>query len=162
MLPFETRQIRWTAGTKRQRENPGLDIGALPEETLQGGDIQSMSVQMSQQSIAGVAYSGQPVQEYHGRTMPNQGYLWKVARLDEGEATQEAPSMVGMEGMPPPAPRPKEPKLKLTREDDQLLIDLKENKDLTWKQISEFFRGGHQELCRSTIQIEGQIHTVDW
>jgi hypothetical protein len=132
MLPFETRPIRW---------NPGLDIGGLPEEMLQGGDIQSMSVQMSQQSIVGVAYSGQPVQEYHGHTMPNQGHLWKVARLDEGDATQRAPSMVGMEGMPPPALPSKGPKPKFTPEEDQLLIDLKENKALTWKQIADFFPG---------------------
>lgn len=144
MLSYGTRQMQSTAGTKRQREDLGLDIGALPEETLQGGDIQSMSAQMPQQSIVGVAYSGQPVQEYHGHTMPNQGHPSKMARVDEGEASmlsQGAPSMVGIEGMPPPAPRPRGPKLKFTPEDDQLLIDLKENKALTWKQIAEFFPG---------------------
>jgi hypothetical protein len=43
--------------------------------------------------------------------------------------------------MPLPAPRPKGPKLKFTPEDDQLLIKLKENHNLTWKQISDFFPG---------------------
>ena len=51
------------------------------------------------------------------------------------------PSMVGREGMPEPAPRPKGPKLKFTREDDALLVRLKETKNLTWKQIAEFFPG---------------------
>jgi hypothetical protein len=51
------------------------------------------------------------------------------------------PSMVGKEGMPEPAPRPKGPKLKFTREDDALLVRLKEAKNLTWKQIAEFFPG---------------------
>ena len=51
------------------------------------------------------------------------------------------PSMVGQEGMPPPAPRPRGPKLKFTAEDDQLLILLKEQKNLTWKQIADFFPG---------------------
>ncbi|KAG9667897.1 hypothetical protein KCU99_g5529, partial [Aureobasidium melanogenum] len=51
------------------------------------------------------------------------------------------PSMVGKEGMPEPAPRPKGPKLKFTREDDALLVRLKETKNLTWKQIAEFFPG---------------------
>lgn len=144
MLPYGTRQITSVAGTKRQREDMGLDIGSLPEEQLQAGDIQSMSAQMPQQSIVGVGYSVQPVQEYHGHTMPNQGHPSKMARMDEGDAgmlSQVAPSMVGMEGMPPPAPRPRGPKLKFTPEDDQLLIDLKENKALTWKQIAEFFPG---------------------
>jgi hypothetical protein len=49
--------------------------------------------------------------------------------------------MVGQEGMPPPAARPRGPKLKFTPEDDQLLVDLKEKKNLTWKQIAEFFPG---------------------
>ncbi|KAI5247482.1 hypothetical protein E4T47_06412 [Aureobasidium subglaciale] len=49
--------------------------------------------------------------------------------------------MVGKEGMPEPAPRPKGPKLKFTREDDALLVRLKETKNITWKQISEFFPG---------------------
>lgn len=49
--------------------------------------------------------------------------------------------MVGQAGMPEPAPRPRGPKLKFTPEDDQLLIDLKENKNLTWKQIADFFPG---------------------
>ena len=50
-------------------------------------------------------------------------------------------SVVGQEGMPDPAPRPKGPKLKFTHEEDTLLVDLKENKNLTWKQIAEFFPG---------------------
>lgn len=55
--------------------------------------------------------------------------------------SQAAPSVVGQPGMPPPAPKPRGPKLKFTPEDDQLLVDLKENKSLTWKQIAEFFPG---------------------
>jgi hypothetical protein len=142
MLPYGTRQIQPSAGTKRQREELALEMGGLQEEQIQGGDIQSMSSQMPQQSIVGVGYGAQPVQEYHGHSMPN--HPSKMARMDEGESsmlTQGAPSMVGMEGMPPPAPRPRGPKLKFTPEDDQLLVDLKENKALTWKQIAEFFPG---------------------
>lgn len=53
----------------------------------------------------------------------------------------KAPNVVGLEGMPAPAPRPQGPKLKFTLEDDALLVDLKENKSLTWKQIADFFPG---------------------
>lgn len=43
--------------------------------------------------------------------------------------------------MPDPAPRPRGPKLKFTPEEDALLVELKENKNLTWKQIADFFPG---------------------
>lgn len=51
------------------------------------------------------------------------------------------PSVVGQPGMPDPAPRPRGPKLKFTQEEDALLVELKENKNLTWKQIADFFPG---------------------
>lgn len=50
-------------------------------------------------------------------------------------------SMVGQEGMPAPAPRPKGPKLKFTQDDDTLLVELKEGKHLSWRQIADFFPG---------------------
>ncbi|KAL2004259.1 hypothetical protein VTN02DRAFT_4774 [Thermoascus thermophilus] len=51
------------------------------------------------------------------------------------------PSVVGQAGMPDPAPRPRGPKLKFTPEEDALLVELKEKKNLTWKQIADFFPG---------------------
>ena len=51
------------------------------------------------------------------------------------------PSVVGHPGMPDPAPRPRGPKLKFSQEEDALLVELKENKNLTWKQIADFFPG---------------------
>jgi hypothetical protein len=50
-------------------------------------------------------------------------------------------SVVGDPDMPEPAARPTGPKLKFTPADDALLVDLKETKDLTWKQIADFFPG---------------------
>ncbi|RMY01034.1 hypothetical protein D0867_11531 [Hortaea werneckii] len=50
-------------------------------------------------------------------------------------------SVVGQPGMPSPAARPKGPKLKFTAEDDALLVELRETKNLTWRQIAEFFPG---------------------
>jgi hypothetical protein len=50
-------------------------------------------------------------------------------------------SVVGNPGMPKPAARPAGPKLRFTPEDDALLVDLKETKDLSWKQIADFFPG---------------------
>lgn len=51
------------------------------------------------------------------------------------------PTLVGQHGMPAPAPHPKAAKSKFTPENDALLVHLKEKKDLTWKQIADFFPG---------------------
>lgn len=57
--------------------------------------------------------------------------------------------MVRWVGLPLPAQRPIGPKLKLTAEDDQLLIEVKGQKNLTWKKIANFFPGRSQ----GTIQL---------
>jgi hypothetical protein len=71
----------------------------------------------------------------------------KMMRRNEGLGG--APNVVGQVGMPDPAPRPRGPKLKFTPQDDQLLIELKENKNLTWKQIADFFPG----RASGTLQV---------
>jgi hypothetical protein len=50
-------------------------------------------------------------------------------------------SVVGQPGMPKPAAKPKVPKLKFKPEEDALLVELKETKNLTWNQIADFFPG---------------------
>jgi hypothetical protein len=67
-----------------------------------------------------------------------------------------------MEGMPPPAPRPRGPKLKFTPEDDQLLVDLKENKSLTWKQIAEFFPGRSSGTLQVRYCTKLKAKTTQW
>lgn len=73
-----------------------------------------------------------------------------------------APSVVGMEGMPLPAARPRGPKLKFTPEDDQLLVDLKENKSLTWKQIAEFFPGRSSGTLQVRYCTKLKAKTTQW
>jgi hypothetical protein len=73
-----------------------------------------------------------------------------------------APSVVGLEGMPAPAARPRGPKLKFTPEDDQLLIDLKENKSLTWKQIAEFFPGRSSGTLQVRYCTKLKAKTTQW
>lgn len=81
-----------------------------------------------------------PLPMTHHHHLPDMGPPSKMMRRDESGQLSAA-SMVGQEGMPMPAPRPRGPKLKFTAEDDQLLILLKEQKNLTWKQIADFFPG---------------------
>lgn len=73
-----------------------------------------------------------------------------------------APSVVGQEGMPSPAPRPKGPKLKFTPEDDQLLIELKEQKNLTWKQIADFFPGRSSGTLQVRYCTKLKAKTKQW
>ena len=83
----------------------------------------------------------------------------------DGESSQMsigAPSMVGMEGMPEPAAKPRGPKLKFTPEDDALLVDLKENKSLTWKQIAEFFPGRSSGTLQVRYCTKLKAKTTQW
>ncbi|KAE9973505.1 hypothetical protein BLS_003567 [Venturia inaequalis] len=72
------------------------------------------------------------------------------------------PSVVGQEGMPMPAARPRGPKLKFTPEDDQLLVDLKEKKNLTWKQIADFFPGRSSGTLQVRYCTKLKAKTTVW
>lgn len=89
--------------------------------------------------------SGHSMAHHHHR-LPNQPPPSKFHRTGYGDDLYAAdehgpPSVVGQPGMPEPAAKPKGPKLKFTSEDDALLRELKETKNLTWKQIADFFPG---------------------
>jgi hypothetical protein len=70
--------------------------------------------------------------------------------------------MVGQAGMPAPAQRPRGPKLKFTPEDDQLLVDLKEKKNLTWKQIADFFPGRSSGTLQVRYCTKLKAKTTSW
>ncbi|GAB7356402.1 hypothetical protein MBLNU459_g7177t1 [Dothideomycetes sp. NU459] len=72
------------------------------------------------------------------------------------------PSMVGQQGMPEPAARPRGPKLKFTREDDALLVELKETKNLTWKQIADFFPGRSSGTLQVRYCTKLRAKTTVW
>ncbi|RHZ74911.1 hypothetical protein CDV55_108314 [Aspergillus turcosus] len=84
-------------------------------------------------------------QQHHHHRLPPQALLHPAERHGMNAETSPMPSgppsVVGQPGMPDPAPRPRGPKLKFTQEEDALLVELKENKNLTWKQIADFFPG---------------------
>jgi hypothetical protein len=60
------------------------------------------------------------------------------AYTDEEHGSQ---FVVGQPGMPEPAAKPKGPKVKFSPGEDALLVELKETKNLTWKQIAHFVPG---------------------
>ena len=85
-------------------------------------------------------------QNHHHHSLPNQPLCQKAQRTGYGEASSSSgehgtPSVVGQPGMPPPAAPQKDSKLKFTSKDDALLVELKETKNLPWKQIADFFPG---------------------
>ncbi|KAF2095377.1 hypothetical protein NA57DRAFT_26991, partial [Rhizodiscina lignyota] len=106
--------------------------------------------------------------QHHHHRLPNQPPPPKMRRVGYGEASpppQQShgpPSVVGAEGMPPPAPRPRGPKIKFTPEDDQLLVDLKEQKNLTWKQIADFFPGRSSGTLQVRYCTKLKAKTTVW
>jgi hypothetical protein len=84
-------------------------------------------------------------QQHHHHRLPSHALI-HPSQQSAGDMASPSlpsglPSVVGQVGMPEPAPRPRGPKLKFTPEEDALLVELKEHKNLTWKQISDFFPG---------------------
>ena len=148
-----------TGGIKRQRPDE-LDLSVPGIPGLEQSDLDSM-----QQTPMGAAYGesagGAPPTHHHHR-LPDTGPPNKMMRRDGEGGGGGAPSVVGQVGMPPPAPRPRGPKLKFTPEDDQLLIDLKENKSLTWKQIADFFPGRSSGTLQVRYCTKLKAKTTQW
>jgi hypothetical protein len=71
-------------------------------------------------------------------------------------------SLVGKEGMPSPARRPQRPRIRFTPEEDQLLIELKEQKNLTWKQIAEFFPGRNSGTLQVRYCTKLRAEAMPW
>ncbi|KAK3374852.1 hypothetical protein B0H63DRAFT_496218 [Podospora didyma] len=160
LYPSLTPTHRPSGGVKRQRpDDLDLSVSGIPD--LEQSDLESMQ----QQTPMGTAYAqaaGAPPTHHHHR-LPDTGPPNKLMRR-EGESSGGggAPSVVGQAGMPPPAPRPRGPKLKFTPEDDQLLIDLKENKSLTWKQIADFFPGRSSGTLQVRYCTKLKAKTTQW
>ncbi|EDN08053.1 predicted protein [Histoplasma mississippiense (nom. inval.)] len=133
----------------------GLSLSML-SDTSHGDERQSTDMLLSAQSDPTSHHQPPSQHEYqqtpslhqqhhHHHRLPSQATLVGAQRSD-AELTSPGgvsgpPSVVGQPGMPDPAPRPRGPKLKFTPEEDALLVELKENKNLTWKQIADFFPG---------------------
>lgn len=107
----------------------------------------------------------QPLLEHHHH-LPESARPSKQLRYgddhDSPSMNLGAPSVVGQPGMPDPAPKPRGPKLKFTSEDDALLVDLKENKSLTWKQIAEFFPGRSSGTLQVRYCTKLKAKTTQW
>ncbi|KAL7270790.1 hypothetical protein RUND412_006490 [Rhizina undulata] len=87
---------------------------------------------------------------------PNQGMGMGMP----GPSNLAAPSTA--QQMPSPARRPRIPKLKFTQQDDQRLVDLKENKAMTWKQIAEYFPGRSSGTLQVRYCTKLKAKTTQW
>ncbi|KAJ3463953.1 hypothetical protein MRS44_008739 [Fusarium solani] len=150
-------------GSSSKRPRPSeLDLSVTGLGDLEHSDLSGM-----QQTPLGAAYAqaaaaavSQPPPIHHHHHLPDSGPPSKMMRRDDGGGG--APSVVGQAGMPAPAPRPRGPKLKFTPEDDQLLIELKENKNLTWKQIADFFPGRSSGTLQVRYCTKLKAKTTNW
>ena len=174
-----TYQPQYSQGQNRKRSRSDheelldiQDISDLPdvtdtsptgvpiELTPQGHHAQPQS-QLYQASTLAAA-------QHHHHRLPNQPPTAKMRRaggydeISSPPSQPGPPSVVGLEGMPPPAPRPRGPKLKFTPEDDQLLVDLKEKKNLTWKQIADFFPGRSSGTLQVRYCTKLKAKTTVW
>ena len=122
-----------------------------------------------QYTLSGRAFHTLPLQlrHYHHHKLPSQA-RGKAQRTGNGEASpaaeeRDSSSVIGQPGMPAPAARQYGPKLKFTSKDDALLVDLKETKNLTWKQIADFFPGRSSGTLqvRYCTKLKAQDHRVD-
>lgn len=133
---------------KRQSMQPGPFEGPAPttvssEMVFPIHDHTPSSHPPSQHGYA--PFSLSHPQHHHHHRLPHQASL----HLSQGPGLNRAspssvggrPSLVGQSGMPNPRPPPRGPKMKFTPEDDMLLLDLKEVRNLTWAQIEDFFPG---------------------
>ena len=108
------------------------------------------------------------LQQLHHHHLPNQYPPSKQPRMgypSKSSSTMEdhgPPSVVGQPGMPNPAPRPKGPKLKFPTEDDTLLVELKETKHLTWKQIADFFPGRTSGTLQVRYRTKLRAKSTNW
>ncbi|KAG6084203.1 hypothetical protein E4U33_003786 [Claviceps sp. LM78 group G4] len=142
-------------------------VSALGQPNLEAMAPSSIGAAYGQAAAAAAASNvdslshqaqGQHLQHHHHH-LPDLGHLGKFTRREDGSG---APSMVGQAGMPAPAPRPRGPKLKFTAEDDQLLIELKEQKNLTWKQIADFFPGRSSGTLQVRYCTKLKAKTTQW
>lgn len=121
----------------------------------------------TQQSPNSEYMLGLQPQHHHHHSMPTQSPNAHTSDYNSESSSRErepggAPNMVGLEGMPEPAPRPKGPKLKFTRADDALLVELKEGKNLTWKQIADFFPGRSSGTLQVRYCTKLKAKTTVW
>ncbi|KAI1265236.1 hypothetical protein F5Y18DRAFT_63505 [Xylariaceae sp. FL1019] len=148
-----------SAGSKRSRPD---ELDLIPD--LEQGDLDSMQQPSMGAAYAQTASSAAPTHHHH--RLPDSGPPSKMLRREgdggPGGGGGAAPSVVGQVGMPLPAPRPRGPKLKFTPEDDALLIDLKENKSLTWKQIADFFPGRSSGTLQVRYCTKLKAKTTQW
>ncbi|KAG8412023.1 hypothetical protein J3459_016064 [Metarhizium acridum] len=157
-------------GANRIRKD-GFDISMGGVTTLGQSSLETMpsnsigaaygqaAAAATSSSVGALSHQAQGPQLHHHHHLPDLGHLSKSMRRDDGSG---APSMVGQVGMPPPAPRPRGPKLKFTAEDDQLLIELKEQKNLTWKQIADFFPGRSSGTLQVRYCTKLKAKTTQW
>jgi hypothetical protein len=159
------------AGRKRSHHEHQIQQSELPslEQHLNPYGQATGSVSLAHPSQQGYSLHQYPPpqapQQQHTLPPTHHHHLPNTHRSKRQQMDGAPPSPTphhGAQGMPAPAPRPRGPKLKFTPEDDQLLVDLKEKKNLTWKQIADFFPGRSSGTLQVRYCTKLKAKTTVW
>ncbi|KAJ5384877.1 hypothetical protein N7517_002788 [Penicillium concentricum] len=140
--------------------DPSASAGGSTDLTYADHVGASSSHQASNQDYL---QSSLPQQHHHHRLPPQ-----SLAAMDHGsEATgsylpQIDRSHLTRPGMPKPFPAPKAPKTRFSAKEDALLIKLKEEFKLSWKDIAWFFPGRTQETLQVRYCSKLKEKVVGW
>lgn len=150
-----------------QPRSPSFPLQMQPQRPPNRSDSPLQLKQSSQSQQASTLQDFSPPSRtlHHHHRLPS--HTQPSERLQHGQSSSpiqdDGPAtMVGREGMPSPAARPKGPKLKFSGEDDALLIELKETKNLTWKQIADFFPGRTSGTLQVRYCTKLKVKTNGW
>ncbi|EMC99887.1 hypothetical protein BAUCODRAFT_119454 [Baudoinia panamericana UAMH 10762] len=152
--------VELTPHGRHAQLQPGASAYYLPSQRASPAQ-QGYATQQQQPQPTPQAFQSMQPRTHHHHRLPNQPPPSKSQRT--GESSEHGPpSVVGQAGMPTPRPNPRGPKLKFTAEDDALLIELKETKNLTWKQIADFFPGRSSGTLQVRYCTKLKAKTTAW
>ncbi|KAJ5774284.1 hypothetical protein N7457_009180 [Penicillium paradoxum] len=110
---------------------------------------------------------GALLQQHHHHRMPSQALVAMSSGNDGHEATEPPQSQMDLSfmslpGVPRPWPAPKIAKTRFGHKEDDMLIELKERWNFSWKQIECFFPGRKQQTLQVRYCTKLKERTVVW
>lgn len=181
LAPFHDRR-------KRQRTDSDLEVNREPDNyghrpVLQGltldpsasaGDSPDLAYPMhvdpsSSHQTPNQDYirQGTLLQQHHHHRLPSQALATTSSGGDCPEATEPPQSQMDLSfmsipGVPRPWPAPKIAKTRFGHKEDDMLIELKERWNFSWKQIECFFPGRKQQTLQVRYCTKLKERTVIW
>ncbi|KAJ5960094.1 uncharacterized protein N7479_007244 [Penicillium vulpinum] len=138
--------------------DPSAPTGESTDLTYADHVGPSSSHQTSNQDYLQIALP----QQHHHHRLPPQAFGAATSTDQGSEARQIDRSIMNRPGMPKPCPAPKAPKTRFGPVEDATLIDLKENWQLSWKDIGLWFPGRRQQTLQVRYCTKLKERNVVW